>query len=133
MPFVSLVHKCLGGHLAGEPFYLVKLTFQGVAVVGILRAGLDANHEAFLVGDRQTHLRPELVGPMRLPLRNTLHLGGMQAVGLVPGLPLLGQDQLGERQRSLVSLKGLIKRLAYGFRDNAYFFLKIRAAFPGIP
>lgn len=28
-------------------------------------------------------------------------------------------------------IKG-IKRMAYGFRDDAYFFLKIRAAFPGI-
>jgi transposase len=27
----------------------------------------------------------------------------------------------------------VIKRMAYGFRDNEYFFLKIRAAFPGIP
>lgn len=27
----------------------------------------------------------------------------------------------------------VIKRVAYGFRDDAYFFLKIRAAFPGIP
>lgn len=27
----------------------------------------------------------------------------------------------------------LIKRMAYGFRDDDYFFLKIRAAFPGIP
>ena len=27
----------------------------------------------------------------------------------------------------------LIKRMAYGFRDDEYFFLKIRAAFPGIP
>lgn len=26
----------------------------------------------------------------------------------------------------------LIKRMAYGFRDDEYFFLKIRAAFPGI-
>ncbi len=26
-----------------------------------------------------------------------------------------------------------IKRMACGFRDDAYFFLKIRAAFPGIP
>ncbi|GAB3125222.1 hypothetical protein GCM10027256_22460 [Novispirillum itersonii subsp. nipponicum] len=26
-----------------------------------------------------------------------------------------------------------IKRMAYGYRDDAYFFLKIRAAFPGIP
>jgi hypothetical protein len=25
----------------------------------------------------------------------------------------------------------VIKRMAYGFRDDAYFFLKIRAAFPG--
>lgn len=27
----------------------------------------------------------------------------------------------------------VIKRIAYGFRDDAYFFLKIRAAFPGNP
>ena len=27
----------------------------------------------------------------------------------------------------------VIKRMAYGFRDQEYFFLKIRAAFPGIP
>lgn len=27
----------------------------------------------------------------------------------------------------------VIKRMAYGFRDDNYFFLKIRAAFPGIP
>ncbi|MBB3342150.1 transposase, partial [Luteimonas sp. RC10] len=26
----------------------------------------------------------------------------------------------------------VIKRRAYGYRDQAYFFLKIRAAFPGI-
>jgi transposase len=26
----------------------------------------------------------------------------------------------------------VIKRMACGFRDDAYFFLKIRAAFPGI-
>ena len=27
----------------------------------------------------------------------------------------------------------VIKRMAYGFRDDEYFFMKIRAAFPGIP
>ena len=27
----------------------------------------------------------------------------------------------------------VIKRMTYGFRDDEYFFLKIRAAFPGIP
>jgi transposase len=27
----------------------------------------------------------------------------------------------------------VLKRMAYGYRDQAYFFLKIRAAFPGIP
>ncbi len=27
----------------------------------------------------------------------------------------------------------VIKRIAYGFRDDEYFFLKIRAAFPGNP
>ena len=27
----------------------------------------------------------------------------------------------------------VLKRIAYGYRDDAYFFLKIREAFPGIP
>lgn len=27
----------------------------------------------------------------------------------------------------------VIKRMAYGFRDHDYFFLKIKAAFPGKP
>ncbi len=27
----------------------------------------------------------------------------------------------------------VLKRMAYGYRDDASFFLKIRAAFPGIP
>ncbi|MDQ2890700.1 MAG: transposase, partial [Gemmatimonadota bacterium] len=27
----------------------------------------------------------------------------------------------------------VLKRTAYGYRDDAYFFLKIRAAFPGFP
>jgi transposase len=27
----------------------------------------------------------------------------------------------------------VLKRMAYGFRDDEYFFLRIRAAFPGIP
>lgn len=26
----------------------------------------------------------------------------------------------------------LIKRMAYGYHDDTYFFLKIRAAFPGV-
>ncbi|HFF3781727.1 TPA: transposase [Stenotrophomonas maltophilia] len=26
----------------------------------------------------------------------------------------------------------VIKRVAYGYRDDAYFFLKIREAFPGV-
>ncbi len=26
----------------------------------------------------------------------------------------------------------VLKRMAYGYRDDAYFFLKIRAAFPGM-
>ena len=26
----------------------------------------------------------------------------------------------------------VVKRMTYGFRDDAYFFLKVRAAFPGI-
>lgn len=30
-----------------------------------------------------------------------------------------------------INNKKVIKRMAYGFRDDAYFFLKIRAAFPG--
>ncbi len=33
---------------------------------------------------------------------------------------------------ALGSAGHLIKRVAYGYRDDAYFFLKIRAAFPGV-
>ena len=32
-----------------------------------------------------------------------------------------------------ILLGSIIKRMAYGYRDDDYFFLKIRAAFPGIP
>ena len=27
----------------------------------------------------------------------------------------------------------VLKRMAYGYRDDSYFFLRIRAAFPGVP
>ena len=40
---------------------------------------------------------------------------------------------LGGNQHSGINNKiKVIKRIAYGYRDDAYFFLKIRAAFPGI-
>lgn len=32
-----------------------------------------------------------------------------------------------------INNKKVIKRIVYGYRDDAYFFFKIRAAFPGIP
>nr|WP_236082299.1 transposase [Stutzerimonas stutzeri] len=34
-------------------------------------------------------------------------------------------------QRFLNNRIKVIKRMAYGFRDSEYFFLKIKAAFPG--
>ena len=37
------------------------------------------------------------------------------------------------RLRADKPARKVIKRMAYGFRDDAYFFLKIRAAFPGNP
>jgi transposase len=33
--------------------------------------------------------------------------------------------------RSAPAQRQVIKRMAYGFRDSAYFFLKIKTAFPG--
>lgn len=36
-------------------------------------------------------------------------------------------------RRELTTKNNVIKRMAYGFRDDTYFFLKIRAAFSGIP
>ena len=67
------------------------------------------------------------------------------------GLPALVRfaDRLAERIEGVIAhcryplntgfLEGInnkikvLKRMAYGFRDHEYFFLKIRAAFPGIP
>jgi len=46
------------------------------------------------------------------------------------GLLLGNRENLPDR-RSKVKLK-VLKRIAYGYRDEAYFFLKIRAAFPGL-
>ena len=40
---------------------------------------------------------------------------------------------LGGNQHSGINKKiKVIKLIAYGYRDDAYFFLKIRAAFPGV-
>lgn len=33
---------------------------------------------------------------------------------------------------AVIGMVKVIKRMAYGFRDDNYFFLNIRAAFPGI-
>ena len=50
--------------------------------------------------------------------------------GILCPLPLAAAHQLLEGINNKIKV---IKRMAYGFRDDAYFFLKIRAAFPGIP
>jgi len=53
----------------------------------------------------------------------------------------LGETTIGRHPRKPVFMRvpgilqgrriKVIKRMAYGFRDSAYFFLKIKAAFPG--
>jgi len=57
---------------AGEALHLVDLNFERVAVVGILRAGLDAHAEAFLVGDGEAESNAALLplaafGSLRVP------------------------------------------------------------------
>lgn len=52
---------------------------------------------------------------------------------LLPGILAHCQWPLGTNLIEGINNKiKVIKRMAYGFRDDAYFFLKIRAAFPGI-
>lgn len=74
---VTLVHESGAGDLAHEAFHLVELSLQRVPLAGIPWAGLDAHTEAFLVGDCQAHLLAELIGAVRLPLSDELHLGDM--------------------------------------------------------
>jgi hypothetical protein len=53
-----------------------------------------------------------------------------------PNIVIIVADDLGWNHTSV--LEGInnkikvIKRMAYGFRDDAYFFLKIRQVFPGV-
>lgn len=94
--------------LAREPLHLVDLILQGVPVVGVLRARLDAHAEAFLVGDGEADLDPEFVGTMRLPLGDALHFGRVEAVDLRLALPLLGEDQIREDEGPLVAVVGLV-------------------------
>ncbi len=46
---VAAVHEGDFRNLAGEAFDLVQLAVKGVAIVGIVRKGLDANDEALLL------------------------------------------------------------------------------------
>ena len=53
-----------------------------------------------------------------------------------PGKPGRFAQVLCHAQGFIWEIRGkikVIKCMAYGFRDDGYFFLKIKAAFPGIP
>ena len=51
----------------------------------------------------------------------------------LPGILALCRYPLGTNLFKGINNKiKVIKRMAYGFRDDAYFFLKIRAAFPSV-
>lgn len=51
----------------------------------------------------------------------------------LPGIPAHCRFPLGTNLIEGINNKiKVIKRMAYDFRDDAYFFLKIRAAFPGV-
>ncbi len=51
----------------------------------------------------------------------------------LPGILAHCRWPLGTRQVEGINNNiKIIKRIAYGFRDDAYFFLSIRAAFPGL-
>lgn len=62
-----------------------------------------------------------------------LKLFARRLKGYLPGILAHCQWPLGTNLIEGINNKiKVIKRMAYGFRDDAYFFLKIRAAFPGI-
>ena len=109
---VASVYEGEVGNLARDSLDLVELAFQSVAVVGVAGTGLDADDEALLVGHRQAHLHPELVGLVRLSFGNALNLRGMEAVDLAFGESFLGEDQLGQEHSALVGLKRRVVHLA---------------------
>ncbi len=113
MGLVASVHEGGLGDLTGEPFDLVELALQGVAVIGVIREGLDAHDETLLVGHGQAHLHPELVRLVGLALGDALHLGGMEAVDLALGEALLGEDLLRQDEGAFVGLEGLITHLPF--------------------
>ncbi len=53
--------------------------------------------------------------------------------GRVVGGQLAAADGQGFSQGRLGVTRLYIESMAYGFRDDGYFFLEIRAAFPGFP
>ena len=114
MPLVSAVNAGVDRNLARESPDLIELPFQGVAVVGVVRAGVDADYEACLVRDSEAGLHPEFIGAVSLPLGESLHFGGMQAVDLALGEPILAEDELCPDHGPLVSLKGGVGHLPLG-------------------
>lgn len=113
VPPVVAVNEGAGWGLACELLYLVKLAFQGVAVVGVVRASLDTDHEAFLVRDDEADLHPELIGVVGHPLGDVLHFGGMQAVYLALGEPGLGEDEFSRDHGSSVAVVGGLGHLPF--------------------
>ncbi len=61
MSFVAAINEGVDWQLTRELLHLVKLVIQSVAAVRVIWTGLDAHHEAFLVGHGQAHLPPELI------------------------------------------------------------------------
>ncbi len=82
-----------------------------------------------VIPDARNGVRPGLIDRMNLPCYPRRHYG----------LSCASSRQYYQYPLHTSLLEGImnkikvIKRMAYGFRDDDYFFLKIRAAFPGIP
>ena len=116
--FVPAIHEGGSRDLSSDPLDLVELAVQGVTVEGVARAGLDADYEAFLVGNGQAYLYAEFVGLVRLALGDALHFGSMQAVDLPFGGALLGKDQLSLNHRTLVRLEGCIAHFTFNISHH---------------
>ena len=120
---IGLTARESGDVLRDQLFYLARCGFDAVA----LRADQDAAAALAPLGAKARYatIDWERNDPDVKP--GPLHHKAME---------IFGARVRGKTRPNLVEginnkIK-VIKRMAYGFRDDAYFFLKIRAAFPGV-
>ena len=79
-----------------------------MAVIGISGQGAGGEREAFAVGDGEGDFGTEFIGLVGLALGETDNLGRVQAVELVLGAALLGEEALDQpEQRGETSLRAV--------------------------